>query len=131
MPRAALGYAASFLVTTLAGRHPTAEFRFVLYDPHTLACFFTTFFNRRLIMLHRFLCFVALAGIAGGLAIGQAAACPANVATIVVRVPADAKLYFDGVLTEQTGTERTFVTPPLRAGQEFRYELKVELASGS
>jgi uncharacterized protein (TIGR03000 family) len=45
-------------------------------------------------------------------------------ATIVLRVPADAKVYFDGATTKQTGTPRTFVTPALRAGIAFPYELK-------
>ncbi len=43
----------------------------------------------------------------------------------------DAKLYFDGQLTSQTGNERAFETPPLRRGQDFEYELKTEFASGS
>jgi uncharacterized protein (TIGR03000 family) len=48
-------------------------------------------------------------------------------ATIVVEVPADAKLYFDDHLTRQTGAVRTFTTPPLRAGKAFSYELKAEM----
>jgi uncharacterized protein (TIGR03000 family) len=46
-------------------------------------------------------------------------------ANIKFVVPADAKLYVDGKLTPGTGTERTFYTPPLAAGQ-FYYEVKVE-----
>lgn len=46
-------------------------------------------------------------------------------ANIKFVVPADAKLYVDGKLTPGTGTERTFYTPPLAAGQFF-YDVKVE-----
>src|SRR5262245_55412129 len=49
-------------------------------------------------------------------------------ATIVVEVAQDAKVYVDGRATQQVGTERTFVTPPLPPGREFHYDLKVELA---
>lgn len=46
-------------------------------------------------------------------------------ANIKFVLPADAKLYVDGKLTPGTGTERTFYTPPLGAGQFF-YDVKVE-----
>jgi uncharacterized protein (TIGR03000 family) len=48
-------------------------------------------------------------------------------ATIVVGVPADARVYFDGYLTQQTGAMRTYVTPPLPSGKEFTYALRVEV----
>jgi uncharacterized protein (TIGR03000 family) len=54
----------------------------------------------------------------------------ADVATIVVRVPADAKVYFDGRPTQQTGEERTYVTPSLRPGSTFVYTLRTEIISG-
>jgi uncharacterized protein (TIGR03000 family) len=44
-------------------------------------------------------------------------------AEIIVVVPADAKLFFDGDATTQTGTERQFVTPPLKPGITFHYNL--------
>ena len=69
---------------------------------------------------------VALVTAAGGTA--AAAGPDASLATIVVRVPADAKVYFDGQPTKQTGTRRTFVTPPLEPGREFPYDLKAEVA---
>jgi uncharacterized protein (TIGR03000 family) len=47
-------------------------------------------------------------------------------ATIVVAVPADAKLSFDGAPTRQTGAIRTFTTPALPAGKDYSYEIKVE-----
>ncbi len=48
-------------------------------------------------------------------------------ATIVVQVPADAKVYFDEQPTQQTGALRTFVTPPLPSAKEFHYDLKAEV----
>jgi uncharacterized protein (TIGR03000 family) len=47
-------------------------------------------------------------------------------ATIVVAVPADAKLTIDDYVARSTGTERTFVSPALPAGKDFHYTLKVE-----
>ena len=44
-------------------------------------------------------------------------------ADVTVVLPANAKLYFDGHLTAQTGSERTFTTPPLAAGAGFHYDL--------
>jgi uncharacterized protein (TIGR03000 family) len=44
-----------------------------------------------------------------------------------VRLPQDALLYVDGRKTNKTGTLREFTTPTLPIGQEFKYELKVEL----
>jgi uncharacterized protein (TIGR03000 family) len=44
-------------------------------------------------------------------------------AHLVVRLPADAQLWIDGVRSRQWGTERLFVSPPLAPGREFVYEL--------
>ena len=49
-------------------------------------------------------------------------------ANLKFTVPAGAKLYVDGRLAPGTGTERSFYTPPLAAGQKFFYEVKAELA---
>jgi uncharacterized protein (TIGR03000 family) len=49
----------------------------------------------------------------------------ASRATVVVKLPADAKLYAEGKLLTLTTAERKFVTPPLPAG-EFIYRFKVE-----
>ena len=46
-------------------------------------------------------------------------------ATLIVQVPADAQLTVDGQATRSTGATRVLVTPPLQAGREFTYELKV------
>ncbi len=48
-------------------------------------------------------------------------------ATVIVQVPADAKLYFDDQPTQETGTLRTFLTPKLQAGKKFTYALKAEV----
>jgi uncharacterized protein (TIGR03000 family) len=48
-------------------------------------------------------------------------------ANLKFQLPADAKLYVDGRLTSGTGSERSFFTPPLEAGQKFFYEVKAEL----
>jgi uncharacterized protein (TIGR03000 family) len=45
-------------------------------------------------------------------------------ATLDVRLPADAVLYVEGKKTQQTGSERRFVTRPLDAGQIYRYQVK-------
>ena len=47
-------------------------------------------------------------------------------ATVVVLVPADARLFADGRPLALTGTERRFVSPVLPAGQEFLYRFRVE-----
>ena len=50
-----------------------------------------------------------------------------NAATIVVSLPADAKLSIDNSATRATGATRTFSTPSLEKGKEFRYTLKAEV----
>jgi uncharacterized protein (TIGR03000 family) len=51
-------------------------------------------------------------------------------ASVSVRVPADAELFFDGGKTVQKGALRTFVTPPLQPGKEFRYAVKARWQEG-
>jgi uncharacterized protein (TIGR03000 family) len=48
-------------------------------------------------------------------------------ATIVVSLPAEAKLSIDGNSTTSTSERRVFVSPTLEAGQEYYYTLKAEL----
>lgn len=45
----------------------------------------------------------------------------------VVKLPENATLYIDGRKNEKTGSVREFTTPVLPAGQEFQYEVKVEV----
>ena len=48
-------------------------------------------------------------------------------ATLVVNLPADAKLTVDGVKTEGSTARRTFSSPPLVQGKEYTYYLSVEV----
>jgi uncharacterized protein (TIGR03000 family) len=48
-------------------------------------------------------------------------------ASILVRLPADAKLTIDDNPTQSTSAERRFVSPPLQPGREFRYVLKASI----
>lgn len=50
-------------------------------------------------------------------------------ANIKFKVPADAKLFVDGRLTTGTGPERAFYTPPLAAGRQFYYDVRVEVTA--
>jgi uncharacterized protein (TIGR03000 family) len=47
-----------------------------------------------------------------------------DVATVRVRVPPEARLYFEGELTSATGPERLFESPPLERGRNYRYGIK-------
>ena len=44
---------------------------------------------------------------------------------MVVVVPSDADVFFDGSATTETGTERVFVTPVL-ARQKFDYDIEAQ-----
>jgi len=48
-------------------------------------------------------------------------------ATIVVSLPAEAKLTIDDATTSATGAVRTFVSPNLNNGMEYHYDLKAEV----
>jgi uncharacterized protein (TIGR03000 family) len=47
-------------------------------------------------------------------------------ASVLVRLPVDAKLYADGTALRMTGPERKFVTPDLPDGMEFTYRFTAE-----
>ena len=49
-----------------------------------------------------------------------------NRAKVVVRLPADARLYAEGRQLNLTSAERTFVTPPLQNGPEYSYTFRAE-----
>lgn len=49
---------------------------------------------------------------------------PGDVAEIDLRVPADAELWFQGIKVKQTGTVRMLVTPPLKSGRSYGYEIR-------
>ena len=49
-----------------------------------------------------------------------------NSAKVQVRVPANAKLWFDDNPTQQTGTLRSFYTPQLDPGKTFKYTVRAQ-----
>ncbi len=51
-------------------------------------------------------------------------------ATLVVSLPADARLTIDGNQTVSTTAQRTFYTPELEGGQTFHYTLRAEITRG-
>ena len=51
----------------------------------------------------------------------------ASPATLVVILPAEAKLTVDGNATRSTSERRTFVTPALEPGANFVYSLRAEI----
>ncbi len=46
--------------------------------------------------------------------------------TILVTLPADAKLSIDGYVSQQTSAQRRLITPAIQPGQEFTYTLVAE-----
>jgi uncharacterized protein (TIGR03000 family) len=45
-------------------------------------------------------------------------------------VPENAQVWFEGSPTAQTGTERDFVSPPLSAGRDYTYHVRVKWMEG-
>lgn len=60
----------------------------------------------------------------GAVMMGAATTAPA---TIVVNLPAEAKITFDGAATTSTGTSRRFVTPAINNGIEHNYTIGAEI----
>src|SRR5262245_24348229 len=52
-------------------------------------------------------------------------------ATILVRLPADAKLTVDGAATKSTSAVRWLMTPPLERGREFHYTFEASFVRGN
>jgi uncharacterized protein (TIGR03000 family) len=48
-----------------------------------------------------------------------------HTARIQLRVPANAQVWFDGDKTSQTGNLRPFITPDLKPGVDYAYEIRV------
>ena len=48
-------------------------------------------------------------------------------ARVYVKLPANAKLFFDGAATSSTGSFRRYVTPPLELNKPYYYVIKVVL----
>lgn len=55
----------------------------------------------------------------------------ANTATLIVSLPANAKLTVDGQATKSTSATRTFSTPALEPGKTYKYTLKAEVPVGA
>ena len=49
-----------------------------------------------------------------------------SAATIRMSVAGEARVWFDGAATSQTGADRTFVSPSLIPGREYVYHLRVQ-----
>jgi len=49
-----------------------------------------------------------------------------SAATIRMSVAGEARVWFDGAATSQTGADRTFVSPSLARGHEYVYHLRVQ-----
>jgi uncharacterized protein (TIGR03000 family) len=50
-----------------------------------------------------------------------------NRASLIVELPADAKLYVDNQLTKASSERRVFNSPPLEEGQTYYYILRAEV----
>jgi uncharacterized protein (TIGR03000 family) len=50
-----------------------------------------------------------------------------NRATIVVHLPANARLLVNGKLTRSTSETRRFVSPPLEAGKSYHYDFEARV----
>ena len=51
-------------------------------------------------------------------------------AHVMVKVPADAEVWFGQGKTQQSGTMREFVSPALTPGQDFTYDIKARWTEG-
>jgi uncharacterized protein (TIGR03000 family) len=60
----------------------------------------------------------------------RAAPADSRPATILVSLPADARLTVDGEPTTSTTAQRRFVTPPLPAGRDYEYTFRAEIVRG-
>jgi uncharacterized protein (TIGR03000 family) len=51
---------------------------------------------------------------------------PPDAALVIVKLPAEAELWFDDTKMTQDGSYRRFVTPPLKTGHKLIYTLRVQ-----
>src|SRR5262249_3839080 len=56
----------------------------------------------------------------------QVQAVDENVVTFRMHVPSDARVWFEGAATSQSGPDRTFVSPSLTPGREYVYHIRVQ-----
>jgi len=71
--------------------------------------------------------FASAASAASGKVDGNEAKADVKKATVVVSLPADAKLFFDGKQTKTTSDRREFVSPELEPGLDYHYTIKAEI----
>jgi|GEM_PF-5309175 len=55
---------------------------------------------------------------------------PGQVVHFAVMVPADAEVWFDGAKTTQAGPDREFISPPLRPGHSYSYDVRARWKDG-
>ena len=55
---------------------------------------------------------------------------PGQAVHFAVMVPADAEVWFDGAKTTQTGPDREFVSPALRPGHSYSYDVRARWRDG-
>src|SRR5689334_3204910 len=55
---------------------------------------------------------------------------PGQAVDFALTVPADAEVWFDGAKTAQGGSYREFVSPPLRPGHQYSYDIRVRWMDG-
>ncbi len=73
-------------------------------------------------------CATSRCGTVGGCASGTCASVTGTqTATLIVSLPADAKLLIDGNETTSETARRVFETPALQAGREFEYTLQAKV----
>ncbi len=66
------------------------------------------------------------AGYGGSVLMSNGNGNPTARATVIVKLPVDARLFADARQLSLTGAERKFVSPELPAGQEFTYRFRAE-----
>ncbi len=54
----------------------------------------------------------------------EAAVTTPQPATVMVHVPADAQVWFDGTATSSTGPVREYASPPLQPGTDYAYDIR-------
>jgi uncharacterized protein (TIGR03000 family) len=60
------------------------------------------------------------------LSVNNGASTAPRPADVEVRVPSDAVLWFEGVRMKQTGSQRSFISPPLQPGKEYKYNVRIQ-----
>jgi uncharacterized protein (TIGR03000 family) len=60
----------------------------------------------------------------------RAPAVPGDGGLLTVRVPADAKVFVNGLETKSTGPERNYISRGLKAGSTYKYEVRAVVERG-